>query len=66
MSMISVCFSNSIMIFWISGSFICRFICCMAFVTPFMACAIEFWLFSVWIFRLTAWMLARISMNFFT
>lgn len=37
MSIISVCFSNSIIIFWISGNFNCLFIFCMAFVTSFMA-----------------------------
>ena len=66
MSMISDCFSNSCMIFWISGSFICLFIIIMALVTPFMACAIEFCDLRVWILRETAWMFAFISMNFFT
>lgn len=66
MSMISDCFSNSIMIFWICGMFICLFMFCIARVTPFMAWAIAFWDLRVWILRDTAWMLARISMNFFT
>ena len=54
MSMISDCFSNSIMIFWISGSFICLFMLVMALVTPFMAWDMALWLFRVWIFSETA------------
>lgn len=44
----------------------CLFMVAMALVTPFIACAILLLDFSVWIFRLTAWMLAFIMMNFFT
>uniref|UniRef100_A0A6B0UUR1 Uncharacterized protein n=1 Tax=Ixodes ricinus TaxID=34613 RepID=A0A6B0UUR1_IXORI len=66
MSMISDCFSNSCIIFWIWGRLSCLFMFCMARVTPFMACAMAFWDRRVWILRDTAWMLARIRMNFFT
>ncbi len=39
---------------------------CIAFVTPFMACAIWLLDLNVWIFSETAWMLAFIMMNFLT
>ena len=44
----------------------CLFIVAIAFVTPFIACAIASLDFNVWIFNDTAWILAFIKMNFFT
>jgi len=44
----------------------CLFIVVIARVTPFIACAIASCDLSVCIFKATAWMLARINMNFLT
>ena len=41
-SKISLCFSNSIIVFCIDGKLICLFICTIALATPFIAVAISF------------------------
>lgn len=48
------------------GNVTCLFIVCIALVTPFIAWAIALLDLNVCIFKLTAWMFARIRMNFFT